>query len=327
MHVKGSHVAAPGAPAWDIPSMGAVAETRPGSADLPLQGGDAQAVLTLRPLLCGEMLAPPGWFTRVEGPTAMLRALGIGVPTADRITIPIVAFLLEHPSAGLVLVDTGFHRSVTAGPASERARNLGPIGRVMSRDLQMRPEQSVLEQLHQLGLDAGDIPLVVMTHLHFDHASALCDFPGATVLVSREEWSAATGRGAALRGYSKAQLDPRPSYLTVDFAADGTSYGPFTRAVDLFGDGSLMLVSTPGHSAGHLSLVVRLAGREALLAGDAVYTLGTLRGEERPWRSDDGAAFERSLAELRAWDLEHPGAVVVPGHDIAAWERLEPLYS
>jgi glyoxylase-like metal-dependent hydrolase (beta-lactamase superfamily II) len=307
--------------------VGAAAETRATGAQLPLPGGDPRATLTLRPLLCAEMLAPPGWFVRVDGPTAALRALGVGVPARDRIRVPVVGFLLEHPSAGPVLVDTGFHRSVAVGPSGERARNLGSIGRVMSRAVQMRPEQTVLEQLGALGIGAGEIPLVVMTHLHFDHASALCDFPDATVLLARAEWDSATGRGAALRGYSRAQLDPRPSYVTVDFAAQGTPDGPFTRTLDVFGDGSLMLVSTPGHSAGHLSIVVRLAGREALLTGDAAYTLGTLRGDERPWRSEDGAAFERSLAELRAWDREHPGALVVPGHDIAAWEELEPLYS
>jgi glyoxylase-like metal-dependent hydrolase (beta-lactamase superfamily II) len=130
-----------------------------------------------------------------------------------------------------------------------------------------------------------------------------------------------------LRGYSKAQLDPRPDYLTIDFATAGRPHGPFTNAIDVFGDGSLIAVSTPGHSAGHMSLIVRLGVSEALLTGDAAYTLGTLRREERPWRADDAAAFERSLAELRAWDLEHPGALVVPGHDIDAWEELEELYS
>jgi glyoxylase-like metal-dependent hydrolase (beta-lactamase superfamily II) len=307
--------------------VGAVGETRARGAELPLRGGDPQATLTLRPLLCGEMNAPPGWFTRAEGPTAMLKALGIGVPAKDRIRVPIVAFLLEHPRAGLVLVDTGFHRSVAVGPASERARNLGPIGRVMSRELRIGPEQTVVAQLRELGIDPADIGLVLMTHLHFDHASALRDFPDATVLLTGGEWKAARSRGAALRGYSRAQLDPRPSYLTIDFPAAGRPYGPFAQAVDAFGDGSLMLVSTPGHSVGHVSLIVRLGEREALLTGDAAYTLGTLRREERPWRSDDAAAFERSLAELRAWDLEHPGALVVPGHDIDAWEELEELYS
>jgi glyoxylase-like metal-dependent hydrolase (beta-lactamase superfamily II) len=177
-------------------------------------------------------------------------------------------------------------------------------------------------------VDPADVGLIVMTHLHFDHASALCDFPGASVLVSSEEWRAATGRRAMLRGYSKAQLDPRPTYETVDFAGPGAAtHGPFERALDVFGDGSLMLVSTPGHSLGHLSVIVRLGEREALLVGDAAYTMATLRHDERPWRSDDAEAFERSLAALRAWDLEHPDALVIPGHDMAAWEQLEELYS
>ena len=308
--------------------MGAQAQTQARDTELPLEGGGGKATLTLRPLLCADMGAPPGWFERAQGPTALLKALGVGVPAEERIRVPVVAFLLEHPTAGLVLVDTGFHRSVAEGPASERARNLGPIGRLMARDVRMRPEQTVLAQLRTLGVDPAEVRLIVMTHLHFDHASALCDFPEATVLVSEQEWRAATGRSGVVHGYSKAQLDPRLNYTTIDFAGPAAAaYGPFERAVDVFDDGSLMLLFTPGHSDGHLSLIVRLADREALLIGDAAYTLGTLREGRRPFRCEDPKAFEASIAALAAWDREHPDAVVVPGHDMPAWERLEELYS
>jgi glyoxylase-like metal-dependent hydrolase (beta-lactamase superfamily II) len=274
------------------------------------------------------MGGPAGWFERAQGPTALLKALGVGVPAEQRIRVPIVAFLLEHPSAGLVLVDTGLHRSVAEGPPSERARNLGPIGRVMAREVRMRPEQTVVAQMRELGVDPSEIRLIVMTHLHFDHASALCDFPAATVLVSEQEWRAATARAGILHGYSKAQLDPRLNYTTVDFAGQAASaYGPFERAVDVFDDGSLMLVFTPGHTVGHLSLIARLGDREALLTADAAYTLATLREGRRPFRSEDPKAFESSLAALAAWDREHPDALVVPGHDMRAWEGLEELYS
>jgi glyoxylase-like metal-dependent hydrolase (beta-lactamase superfamily II) len=192
----------------------------------------------------------------------------------------------------------------------------------------MRPEQTVVEQLRALGVDPSEVRLIVMTHLHFDHASALCDFPGATVLVSEQEWNAANGRAGVVHGYSKAQLDPRLNYTTVDFAGQAAAaYGPFERAVDVFDDGSLMLVFTPGHTVGHLSLIARLAGREALLTADAAYTLATLRDGRRPFRSEDQKAFEASLAALAAWDREHPDALVVPGHDMPAWEALEELYS
>jgi N-acyl homoserine lactone hydrolase len=295
-------------------------------AELPLPGGRSDATISLRPLLCAELRGPIGWFHRADGPTAALKALGIGVPADQQVAVPIVAFLLEHPVAGLVLVDTGFHRSIADG-GRERSRNLGAIGRLLARGARMRPEQAVVGQLRALGIDPADVGVVVMTHLHFDHASALSDFPAASVLVAAPELDAARARGSGMNGYSVAQLDERPSYRTIDFSAPvAQPHGSFAQAVDVFADGSLTLVSTPGHSVGHLSLIARLGEREALIAGDAVYTLATLREGERPWRSADGEAFERSLAAIAAYDREHPDALIIPGHDAQAWEQLDELY-
>jgi glyoxylase-like metal-dependent hydrolase (beta-lactamase superfamily II) len=75
-----------------------------------------------------------------------------------------------------------------------------------------------------------------------------------------------------------------------------------------------------------MSVIARLRDREALIAGDAIYTMATLRDGRRPWRSQDGRAFERSLRELQDWDLEHPDALIVPGHDMAHWETLAERY-
>ena len=192
----------------------------------------------------------------------------------------------------------------------------------------MDPQQTVAAQLRAGGIDPADVGLIVMTHLHFDHASALCDFPTATVLVSSPEWRAARGRYPFMHGYVPAQLDRRPTYRTVDVAgAPAAENGPFERTVDLFGDGSLTLAFTPGHTLGHLSLIARLGEREALLTADAAYTLATIRHGARPWRSEDAQAFERSVQALAAWDREHPEALVIPGHDMDAWEGLQERYS
>ncbi len=280
------------------------------------------------------MKGPIGWFHRAKGPTATLKALGIGVPAEQNISIPIVAFLVEHPSAGLLLIDTGFHGSIADGSGSERSRNLGPIGRVMARDVRMRPEQTVAAQLRARGIDPTDIAVIVMTHLHFDHASGLADFPGATVLVSEPEWQSARGRGGVLRGYSTAQLDRRLSYRTLDFSTASAHSsnaskprGAFAQTLDVFGDGSVTLAFTPGHSRGHLSVILRLSSREALIAGDAVYTMATLRDGERPWRSEDAEAFEQTLSALQAYDREQPDALIIPGHDIEHWRGLDAHYS
>jgi N-acyl homoserine lactone hydrolase len=297
-------------------------------AALPLPGGQTDASVVLHPLLCAEMSGPIGWFHRAEGPTAMLKALGIGVPAEQNVSVPIVAFLVEHPTAGPILIDTGFHGSVAAGSGPERNRNLGLVGRVLARDLRMRPEQAAAAQVRARGIDPADVSLIVMTHLHFDHASALADFPGATVLVAEPEWQSARGRGGPMRGYSSAQLDPRPRYRTLDFTAAPTrTRGPFAQTLDVFDDGSVTLAFTPGHSRGHLSVILRLGAREALIAGDAVYTMATLRDGERPWRSEDADAFERSLGAIQAYDRENPDALIVPGHDMEQWRSLDERYS
>lgn len=317
----------------DTEAMSAAIQATP--IQLPLPGGQEGASVALHPLLTAEMRAPEAWFHGEPGPRGALRAFGVGVPAEERIRIPVVAFLIEHPEAGAILIDTGFHRVVAEGSPAERNRNLGPIGRVVGRDIRMSPEQTVTAQLQARGIDPAGIELVVMTHLHFDHASALADFPNATVIVSAAEWRAARARGSALLGYPGAQIDPRPSYRTIDFSdpaarayahTHGRAAGPFESTYDLLGDGSLVLASTPGHSKGHMSVIARLRDREALIAGDAIYTLATLREGRRPWRSDNGKAFERSVRALQAWDREHPDALIIPGHDMAHWETLAERY-
>jgi N-acyl homoserine lactone hydrolase len=294
----------------------------------PLVGGQEAATVTLHPLLCAEMLGPRDWFEARPGLIGTLRALGIGVRREKLIRIPVVAFLVEHPSAGPILIDTGLHRVLVAGPSAERRRNLGPAGRLLVRHLRMTPEQTAAAQLRARGIEPEDVGLIVMTHLHFDHASALADFPNATVLVSRPEWEAARARGSSLLGYPTAQIDPPPAYRTLDFhAPPARPHGPFERALDLFGDGSLTLLDTPGHSAGHLSVLARLQEREALIAGDAIYTIATLREGRRPLHSQDSKAFEHSVGMLQAYDREHPDALIIPGHDIAHWETLAPRYA
>jgi hypothetical protein len=112
-------------------------------AELPLAGGSEGATLTLRPLLSAVLRSPPGWFEKLDGPLAGLRALGFGVRADQQVDVPVVAFLLEHPTAGHVLIDTGFHGCVAAGSGKARARNLGPLGRVMVRGMKMSADQAV----------------------------------------------------------------------------------------------------------------------------------------------------------------------------------------
>jgi N-acyl homoserine lactone hydrolase len=92
--------------------------------------------------------------------------------------------------------------------------------------------------------------------------------------------------------------------------------------VDLLGDGSVRLVSTPGHTKGHMSVLVRTGAGEALLAGDAAYTLRNVREQALPLLTADAGRHRRSLAELKAFMDARPGAPLVPSHDPEAYRAL-----
>ena len=119
---------------------------------------------------------------------AWRKAFGFGVPKDQWLLSPIQCFLLEHPSAGPILIDTGFHGSVAVSPRS----NLGAFyGKVLYRDIDMRAEQAAAAQLRAKGIEPSTVKTVIMTHLHPDHASAISDFPEATFLVSTAEFGVA----------------------------------------------------------------------------------------------------------------------------------------
>jgi N-acyl homoserine lactone hydrolase len=300
--------------------MATAAEPRP--AELPLPGGREGAKVRLHPLLTARVKGPPAWFLREEGRFAWRKAFGLGVPKSEWLVAPIQAFLLEHPSAGPVLVDTGFHGSVAVSPRS----NLGAFGTLIYREIEMDPEQAVAAQLREKGIEPSAVKAVIMTHLHPDHASAISDFPEATFLVSSAEWEAASHAGTR-DGYVKRQFDHGFDYRLVDFNSEAAnSFSGFGRSFDVFGDGSVRIAFTPGHTAGHMSVVVQTAHGEVLLAGDAIFMHRTLADDHLPHLLFDEHLFRRSLREIKQYVKETPDALVIPGHDWEAWQKLDPVY-
>jgi N-acyl homoserine lactone hydrolase len=291
----------------------------------PLPGGLEGATVRLHPLLAGEMLAPSGYVDRRPGRLGALRdvAGALITPRSRWIWLPIPMFLVEHPGAGAVMVDTGFHPSVVQSASP----NMGPAARLLYR-VRMDREQTLAAQLAARGLSPGNVKVAVMTHLHIDHASRVSELPDATFIVDRREWRAAGGRGGTLQGYVPRQFDHPFDWRTIDYEApEIDSHATFGRSFDLFGDGSVRLLSTPGHTRGHQSVLLRLpAGREILLVADAAFTRRTLAGEAEPLVLDDRHRFRRSLGELRRYLEGNPGVLAIPGHDAEAWAALAPVY-
>jgi N-acyl homoserine lactone hydrolase len=297
------------------------AETRRLSA--PLAGGRAGSTVVVEPLKVGEMSCSPAML-EATARLPRLRMAGIGTPRSEFVSVPVPAFLVHHPSAGPFLVDTGLHPSVAARPAENLGRIMGSLGRP-----RLEPGSDLPAQLRSRGLDAKQIELVVMTHMHFDHTSGMSEFPQATFVVTEEEWEAAsTGPRPLLQGYRRAHFDYAFDYRTLSYDAESvSSYATFGRTFDLFGDGSVRLASTPGHTAGHQSVICHLADRDLVIAGDAVYTIGQLDGAPEPPRPFDRHNWRRSMHELQHFARTYPGAVIIPGHDAEHWKSLQPRYA
>jgi glyoxylase-like metal-dependent hydrolase (beta-lactamase superfamily II) len=301
--------------------MSVKAQSRPLSEPLP-GAGEGGATVAVEPLLGGELQVPRQFFESDGGRLATLRALGLGTPRRRWWWAPIPAYLILHPSAGPVLVDTALHASVATKPAANLGRAVATLAKFRM------PSGDLPTQLRARGIDPKSIRTVVLTHLHLDHASGIAEFPDATFVLSEREWERATTVSRPLRhGYRRQHFDYLFDYRTIDF--DGPridSYASFGRTFDLFGDGSIRLAFTPGHSLGHLSVIARLAEHDFVIAGDAVWTLDQLAGKNVPPRPEDMHQWLRSRRELQRYGERFPAATIAPGHDPAAWEQLGDRY-
>lgn len=218
--------------------------------------------------------------------------------TRDLIDIPVPAWLVRHP-AGTVVFDTGMPAELI-----DSTEHLGPLAKLFTPLLDA--EATVASRLEAVGIDPTGPLTVVLSHCHFDHAGGLGSLPNARVVVQRAEWRAAAG-GDGLA------YDARLYELGHDIVeVDGDH--------DLFDDGAVTCLSTPGHTAGHQSLRVRTDDGPVVLTADACYFARTLDGGPLPRFAHDHDQQARSLARLRA--ERAAGAIVHPGHDPEAWQRL-----
>jgi N-acyl homoserine lactone hydrolase len=269
-------------------------------------------------LLAGEIPMPRAYVFPSPGASRLQRVGAIVRPGGDSLNAPLLAYVVRHPQHGVVLIDTGLHPDALTSVR----RDYGPALGTMFRGL--RPAgASFAEQLRERGVDPADVRLVVMTHLHVDHTSGMRELPAAEFACDAREWRAATGPRATLGGYVGHHLPDRSRMRLLDLEEAGEAHGPFTHTHDLFGDGTVRLASTPGHTPGHLSVLLQRAGRPPLLVvGDAAYTRRSIDEQRPPAFSADEALYRRSLAQLAAYARSEGEATLVPTHDRDAWRDV-----
>ncbi len=206
-----------------------------------------------------------------------------------QVRFPVPVYLIEVGEER-ILVDTGLNPDAAADAAShyEGAESLGFF----------RLEQEVPLESQ---VDLASLTKVVITHLHFDHAGGLALLPDSlSIHMQRREWEASQDPGAVARNF----LLPR-DYEGIEervVLVDGDH--------DLFGDGSVELLATPGHTPGHQSVRV---GEGLVIGGDVTHFAAGLDDHRLPIFGDDLEVQVASAERLRA--LRDGGAEVRPGHD------------
>jgi glyoxylase-like metal-dependent hydrolase (beta-lactamase superfamily II) len=226
------------------------------------------------------------------------------IPDADRsemIELPVISTLLRH-AQGNVLFDTGCHPSVVDDPAAR----WGGLAKIMTPI--MPRDENVLTGLAAVGVQPGDIDVVICSHLHPDHCGCNAFFKRASIIVHQKEIEAARKPNALAMGYLTSEWD----FGTFD-ALGGER--------DVFGDGRVVLIELPGHTPGSIGARVQLEKDGAfLLAADTVTLRISLHTGVHPKNVQDHDALDRSFAEIRR--IEAGGATVICGHDDAQWQTL-----
>jgi N-acyl homoserine lactone hydrolase len=180
----------------------------------------------------------------------------------------------------------------------------------------MTEADGCVTQIERLGIRPQDIRYVVQSHLHLDHTGAIGRFPNATHIVQRREYDYAFAPDWFAAGGSVRQ----------DFDREGLKWrflnGADDDFLDLYGDGALTMISTPGHSEGHQSFLVKLARNGPILRTiDAAYTFDHWNEQALPGFLTSTVDTVRSVRKLRQL-AERTGAKVVTGHDPDAWKPL-----
>jgi N-acyl homoserine lactone hydrolase len=235
---------------------------------------------------------------------------------------PINVYVIEHRD-GLVLFDTGQDRRSVTDPEYFPG---GLTGLVYSRlaKFDIGPDETLQAGLAGLGYGIDEVGTAVISHLHHDHIGGLPLLAQTEIVINGDEWDSLARPLPEMRGLLRSHIDlPGLQWnrITPQGLGDDT-LTPFTRGHDMFGDGSIVLLPTPGHTPGSLSMLVRRPGHAPLLmVGDLTYDDKLLIAGKLPGAGDK-TRMRAAVDMVNALRDRLPDLVILPAHDPGAASRL-----
>lgn len=238
------------------------------------------------------------------------------------VTIPINVYVIEHAD-GLVLFDTGMDPAVSTNPRYWPDRVTGFFMRHIFR-WGVAPADRLSHRLEEAGYTATNVASAVISHLHVDHVGGIADIPNAKLFVANEAWDHMHGPHPEREAVLRRDIEiPGANWHRIDFQpTTDPTLASFGESFDLMGDGSLIVLPTPGHLPGSVSMLVsRAEAPPLLLVGDLTYSEDLLMADQVPG-TGDAEALRGSYAKVRALKEQMPDLVILPAHDAQAAEKL-----
>lgn len=238
------------------------------------------------------------------------------------VPLPLQCFLIDHRE-GLVLFDTGIDPRVT----SDRGYIKQAIGRFLLPRIfrfHLAKTDRIDHVLSNAGIAAGDIRTAVFSHLHFDHVGGITQILQADLLVSEQEWAILTEPHPEYEWILREHIEiPSAKWQQISFEpTDDALFDGFEGIHDVANDGSMILLPTPGHTRGSMSMLIRQEGwSPILLVGDLTYETALLEQDIVPGTGDREALLA-SFAKVRRLKERLPGLAIAASHDFAAEETV-----
>ncbi len=221
------------------------------------------------------------------------------------------AVLIKHPK-GDVMIDTGLGKEID----QQFAEN-GFLDRQFFGYNELNP---AADQMARAGYDKNKLKVIIPTHLHWDHASGLKDFPDASVWVQKAEYQEALDGEAP--AFLASQFDGPISWNFI--ALQPEAHQGFNESLDVYGDGSIVLVSLAGHTSGQLGIfVTTTSGKQYFFTGDTTWTIKGIedqvgRNAFLEWYVDvnwSEQANKEATVSINRILTSNPSIQIVPAHD------------
>jgi glyoxylase-like metal-dependent hydrolase (beta-lactamase superfamily II) len=254
-------------------------------------------------------------------------------------TVPSLTFLVTHPGTSAFGAESSkpFRMMFDLGLRRAKQRYSEHLQRHIDGRAPHRLSPGVAAQLKAGGLDPGDVDLVMLSHVHYDHHGDPEEFPNAKFVIGNGAMDVLKNGLGGIASHQHFEPDTLPddrsSELSDPKGGDWKPLGPFPAALDLFQDGSVFVIDTPGHLPGHVNLLCRTKDRWLCLCGDSFHDKRLLTGEKDigTWTGPEGRTLcihldketaAKSIERLRELEKTGNGQVeMIAAHDEIWWDK------